>query len=155
MKFTLNIELGNDAMRTPHDIAEALSGVAYIMRGSTIPFVELTLPHSSVIRDANGNEVGRWEVTAPERRGFMYGWGEDPDLGRYAYSWHREHDVAAIWNGDTHIGITVAGEWHPGQSLYDVDYYEMISIRDDNGVISIPFSAAALTDWFRESGSAG
>jgi len=53
MKFTLDIDLGNDAMRSPEDIAHALETVAHRLRnesdGDTAP-----------IRDTNGNTVGEW-----------------------------------------------------------------------------------------------
>ena len=56
MKFTLEIELGNDAMRTANDVANALDRIA-----DEVLFVGLT---GRAIRDTNGNTVGKWEVTA-------------------------------------------------------------------------------------------
>lgn len=50
--FELKIELGNDAMQSPEDIAWALRGAAYAIEygGS-----------AGVIHDDNGNSVGEWE----------------------------------------------------------------------------------------------
>lgn len=50
--FELKIELGNDAMSTPADIATALRRAAYAIEygGS-----------SGVIHDDNGNSVGEWK----------------------------------------------------------------------------------------------
>jgi hypothetical protein len=58
MKFTLEIELGNDAMQTGYDVACALNGAALSVT-STSP-VETT--ETRYIRDANGNAVGTWQV---------------------------------------------------------------------------------------------
>lgn len=55
--FTLTIELGNDAMQAPEDVARALRRVAV-----DVERVEFT-PLPVHVRDANGNTVGRWEVT--------------------------------------------------------------------------------------------
>lgn len=53
MKFTLEIELGNDAMQTSDDVAEALANVTNsLLDGLT----------SGAIRDANGNTVGKWNL---------------------------------------------------------------------------------------------
>jgi len=149
MEFKLNITLGNDAMNTPRDIAETLRKLAWILEDSDIPFPELTLPHSSVIHDANGETVGKWEVTAPERRGFTYGWGEDAD-GRYAYSYNRERDVSAIWReDDDYIEVNVSGEWSPGKTLYGVSIYTVLPAGDT------AFTPGTLTDYFIDSGQAG
>jgi len=48
-KFTLRIELGNDAMQTPYDVARALQAVASRLMGGD---------ENGGIRDANGNSVG-------------------------------------------------------------------------------------------------
>ena len=53
-KFTLSITLGNDAMRTPADIATALHRVARILETSDGET-------RGTIRDANGNTVGSWK----------------------------------------------------------------------------------------------
>lgn len=54
--FKLSIELGNDAMQTSQDIANALNGVAARLKDVG------TSPMHGVIRDINGNRVGEWEV---------------------------------------------------------------------------------------------
>ncbi len=58
MRFTLEIELGNEAMRTFDHVADALYGVRQLMQGLDEP----DSPCSSIIRDVNGNTVGMWEV---------------------------------------------------------------------------------------------
>ncbi len=58
MKFTLEIELGNDAMQTGDDIRQILRNVAHIMRISDLPNVG----DEGAFRDVNGNTVGKWEV---------------------------------------------------------------------------------------------
>jgi len=66
MKFTLEIELGNDAMQTAEDIAHALQDVAkglmtYGIGGrSRYP---ITKVDGRKIMDVNGNSVGKWEVS--------------------------------------------------------------------------------------------
>lgn len=55
-KFTLEIELGNDAMRTYQDIREVLQMVTKGRHGPKIG-------DGNNIRDLNGNTVGRWEIT--------------------------------------------------------------------------------------------
>jgi fido (protein-threonine AMPylation protein) len=69
MKFTLEIELGNDAMQTPAQIANALHDVEgrlrdthSMLRGNGISF-EFTPSGIHPFRDANGNTVGKWEVS--------------------------------------------------------------------------------------------
>jgi hypothetical protein len=51
-KFILTIELGNDAMQTEMDIANALREIA--------SRITLTGKDGGVIRDENGNTVGSW-----------------------------------------------------------------------------------------------
>lgn len=54
-KFVLEIELGNDEMKLPAHVAEALAAVA-----KQVPHV-IPLKGSSVkIRDVNGQTVGSW-----------------------------------------------------------------------------------------------
>lgn len=53
-KFTVEIRLGNDAMQTDADLADALSSVIdRLDRGTT----------SGSIKDVNGNTVGRFGVS--------------------------------------------------------------------------------------------
>jgi hypothetical protein len=61
--FKLTIELGNDAMQTENDVARVMR--EWIRRntgqGSGAQF-SMQPGRSGVIRDENGNKVGRWEV---------------------------------------------------------------------------------------------
>lgn len=63
MKFTLEIELGSDAMRSRNDVEEALrklgQNVGYM---SEIP----AAGDDGVIKDYYGNDVGKWEVAAED-----------------------------------------------------------------------------------------
>jgi len=52
-KFTLQIELGNEAMQTPDDIADALQRTAsHVQAGYG----------NGTIRDLNGNSVGSYDI---------------------------------------------------------------------------------------------
>lgn len=54
MRFTLEIELGNEAMQTADDVAEALERTARQLRH---------LDHGEfAIFDLNGNKVGAWDM---------------------------------------------------------------------------------------------
>lgn len=53
--FRLTIELGNDAMRTPEDIAEVLKRIAEYMHKHG------SWPHTKIL-DLNGNPVGTTSV---------------------------------------------------------------------------------------------
>ena len=57
-KFTLSIDLLNDGMKTPADVAHALREVAKGLR--TMPASLATA--GGKIRDVNGNTVGGWEL---------------------------------------------------------------------------------------------
>ena len=59
MKFTLEIELGNEAMQTPQDVATAVFDAARAMRNHS----DIECPAIHQIRDSNGNTVGSWRVT--------------------------------------------------------------------------------------------
>ena len=63
MKITIEIELGNDAMQTREDVFAALDQE---FGGATPGEYDATLRigHSGGIMDLNGNNVGKWEVTA-------------------------------------------------------------------------------------------
>lgn len=50
-RFTPEIELGNEAMRTPSDISEALKWAAKLVDDGS---------DFGTIRDNNGNTVGEW-----------------------------------------------------------------------------------------------
>lgn len=54
--FTLKIHLGNDAMRTPEDVAEVLKRIAAYMHKQG------SWPHTKIL-DLNGNSVGTTSVT--------------------------------------------------------------------------------------------
>lgn len=56
-KFQLKIELGNDAMRTPEDIAHELEWVLFRVQAGVT---------EGVIRDINGNLVGGWSYALAE-----------------------------------------------------------------------------------------
>lgn len=55
MKFVLEIELGNAAMRIPSHVAKALEAIAERLRDNGFHT-------ASKIRDINGNTVGKYEV---------------------------------------------------------------------------------------------
>jgi hypothetical protein len=57
MTFTLEIEMGNEAMRTPYDVAASLTGVTMALHtGATV----------GTVKDDNGNTVGRWSIDTDE-----------------------------------------------------------------------------------------
>lgn len=60
-QFAFTIELGNDAMRTNGDIAEALRQLASQFDGDAYGPAEAG--DSGHVRDANGNTVGDWEIS--------------------------------------------------------------------------------------------
>ncbi len=58
MTFTLTIETGNDAMETAADIGRALQTLGrQFISGAKVP------DDGGKIMDANGNTVGKWEVS--------------------------------------------------------------------------------------------
>jgi hypothetical protein len=59
-KFTLEVELGNAAMRTAADVARALRQAAERVEKY------LGSPVNMVIKDDNGNKVGTWRIELPE-----------------------------------------------------------------------------------------
>ena len=60
MRFTLEIELGNDAMQTGQDVAGALRKEA--QRLAEFCKKDLRPGAEGLIRDVNGNTVGKWQV---------------------------------------------------------------------------------------------
>lgn len=56
-KFTLIINIGNDAMSTPDDVADALERVAEKIRRCNIE-----QDFNGPIMDLNGNKVGVWGI---------------------------------------------------------------------------------------------
>lgn len=66
-KFILEIELENDAMQTPRDVAQVLRRIARRLdRDMQRWFVD----DACSIRDENGNAVGKWVTTedCPDRQ---------------------------------------------------------------------------------------
>jgi hypothetical protein len=61
MKFKLEIELGNAAMQTGHDVGRALKEVAANLFTAGVGVLESA--ERGVIHDTNGNKVGVWRVT--------------------------------------------------------------------------------------------
>lgn len=61
--FKLEIDLGNDAMQTPLDIARVLEKVA---RNLKVPVIAEQEESHQTLYDSNGNAVGAWELCLPE-----------------------------------------------------------------------------------------
>lgn len=59
-RFTLTIELGNDAMQAGPDVAAALRAVADRIESDLLAASD---EGRGTIRDANGNTVGRWAIS--------------------------------------------------------------------------------------------
>ena len=57
LQFILKINLGNDAMNTSYDVANALGNTIRTLRLFPSEFKE-----GHVIKDINGNKVGTWKV---------------------------------------------------------------------------------------------
>jgi hypothetical protein len=89
------------------------------------------------------------------REDFDYGWSSDPDLGRFAYAWHRSRDVAVVDFGGEYVEFTVAGSWQPGLPFYSAEAYEVANVRDMDGKRTLAFDPVALTGFFIASGHAG
>lgn len=62
MNLAISIELGNDAMQTPRDVADALEKA--LLRGPSAAHEPLATGDEGIVRDFNGNTVGRWAVVA-------------------------------------------------------------------------------------------
>ena len=54
-KLVLEIELGNDGMKLPQHVSEALAAVA-----KQVPHVVMSKGISTKIKDVNGNTIGFW-----------------------------------------------------------------------------------------------
>ncbi len=63
--FDLRINLANDAMQTPGDVAYALRSLAAGL--DTMEYGDVWYDTSGIIRDTNGNAVGDWKVDAYSR----------------------------------------------------------------------------------------
>jgi hypothetical protein len=61
VKFTLEIELGNDAMQTAADLQDTLLKLAQRLH-KTLPYGPVRSPEGGRIMDANGNSVGTWTI---------------------------------------------------------------------------------------------
>jgi hypothetical protein len=59
MRIVIAIDLGNEAMQTMQDVADAL---AKCLTASTDMNEPLLMNESGRVRDLNGNTVGAWEV---------------------------------------------------------------------------------------------
>jgi len=72
MKFKIEIELGNDTMRTGEHVRDALLKAAqHVARdylGTDFTRMKSTLDAEGPIKDANGNRVGTWEVDGGYKR---------------------------------------------------------------------------------------
>lgn len=55
MKLIVEVEIGNDAMKLPTHLADAVAAVA-----KQIPHVVMMKGSSTKIKDINGNVVGSW-----------------------------------------------------------------------------------------------
>jgi hypothetical protein len=92
----------------------------------------------------------------PQISDFEYGWATDPDSGRYAYSYHRDRDVAAVYHGGQYVEVSVSGTWHPGQPLHEMIAYEALNTYSgDTGERMLQLDPEALTRYFMASGQAG
>lgn len=59
-QFTVTIELGNDAMQTGRDIANALEELSQRLLTYAGP---IRGTDDGVIADENGNTIGKWEIS--------------------------------------------------------------------------------------------
>lgn len=59
-RIIIEIELGNDAMQTAEDVADAVT--RSLIRQSASPHGPLNQHEVGTLRDLNGNTVGKWEV---------------------------------------------------------------------------------------------
>ena len=100
MKFTLEIELGNGAIITDHDVRQALHETAYKMRISSPP----EDGDNGIICDENGTPVGKWEVidapADPIERMYAEAFADD-DSKRLCECGRLEQDCIAFDNGDS------------------------------------------------------
>jgi hypothetical protein len=62
LEFRLTIRLGNDAMLTGDDIADALHTIADRVPEHTGTDERAERIHAVSIRDLNGNRVGQWAI---------------------------------------------------------------------------------------------
>ena len=62
MKFTLEIEMGNEAMQTVGDLSRALKMTAVCVSDAADLKDRRHGANEGGIRDANGNKVGTWRI---------------------------------------------------------------------------------------------
>ncbi len=58
MQFRVRIDMGNDAMQSPQDVAHALRQIAKDID----PYTDWRSFDSERVRDINGNAVGSWKI---------------------------------------------------------------------------------------------
>jgi len=74
MKFTLEINLGNEVMQTGADVGYAIERAA-----ERIQFADMVPGDSGVILDTNGNTVGAWSVQNDTDEDGWCGTCQDPE----------------------------------------------------------------------------
>lgn len=62
MRFVVDIHLGNDAMQTGPDVADALRKVADFIDENGSPYDILNVYGGRHIRDRNGSRCGMWKI---------------------------------------------------------------------------------------------
>jgi hypothetical protein len=62
LTLAVTIRLGNDAMQTGEDLANALEGIANDLREWSGPEPITGETHAASLFDINGNRVGQWKV---------------------------------------------------------------------------------------------
>ncbi|MGO1566436.1 MAG: hypothetical protein ACTHXC_00300 [Brachybacterium sp.] len=62
--FTMNVQMQNDAMQTPSDLADALTKVAALLRADVAgdSYSPIEAMRERVLMDVNGASGGSWEV---------------------------------------------------------------------------------------------
>lgn len=69
MKFTLNIDLGSEAMMNTGDVANSLREVSEKLINSRGREYEPEYPFGGIIMDMNGNIVGTWDFEDVKEEG--------------------------------------------------------------------------------------
>lgn len=69
--FTLEIRLGNDAMHTGEDVAEALIVTGRKIMSNSIDYASMEDGENGHILDLNGNQVGGWRVRESRENGTL------------------------------------------------------------------------------------
>ncbi len=63
-RFVIEIALGNEAMQTGRDVADALARIQHRIEDLLMPFAKHNVGYTEQVIDGNGNTVGTWKVTA-------------------------------------------------------------------------------------------